>query len=82
MGLWVSALMALVALTVFPSSQLFAQRKEVRKVEDADLKAEIYSYSRSKGFFAGITLAGASLEIDDDANASYYGKADLVPRTS
>jgi len=196
---WVSALMALVALTVFPSPQLFAQRKEVRKVEDAievfqaitnipekqvpdymiknaygvaiipgvkkvglviggqygkgilvarnedrtwgypifitltggsigwqigvqsldlvlffhtkrsvdkvlqksftlgvdvavaagplgrqagastdaDLKAEIYSYSRSKGFFAGITLAGASLEIDDDANASYYGKADI-----
>jgi lipid-binding SYLF domain-containing protein len=45
---------------------------------DADLKAEIYSYSRSRGFFAGITLAGANLEIDDDANAAYYGKADIA----
>jgi lipid-binding SYLF domain-containing protein len=44
---------------------------------DTDLKAEIYSYSRSKGFFAGLTLAGASLAIDDDANAAYYGKADI-----
>jgi len=44
---------------------------------DTELKAEIYSYSRSRGFFAGLTLAGASLAIDDDANAAYYGKADI-----
>jgi lipid-binding SYLF domain-containing protein len=44
---------------------------------DADMKAEIYSYSRSKGLFAGISLAGADLEIDDEANAAYYGKADI-----
>ncbi len=44
---------------------------------DTELKAEIYSYSRSKGLFAGIALAGANLEIDDDANAAYYGKADI-----
>jgi len=44
---------------------------------DTELKAEIYSYSRSRGFFAGLTLAGASLAIDDDADAAYYGKADI-----
>lgn len=41
---------------------------------DAQLKAEIYSYSRSKGLFAGVSLEGAALQIDDDANADYYGK--------
>jgi len=46
---------------------------------DTELKAEIYSYSRSRGFFAGLTLAGASLAIDDDADAAYYGKADISP---
>jgi lipid-binding SYLF domain-containing protein len=44
---------------------------------DTELKAEIYSYSRSRGFFAGLTLAGASLAIDDDADADYYGKANI-----
>jgi lipid-binding SYLF domain-containing protein len=41
---------------------------------DSELKAEIYSYSRSRGLFAGISVAGARLEIDDEANSSYYGK--------
>jgi lipid-binding SYLF domain-containing protein len=44
---------------------------------DTELKAEIYSYSRSRGFFAGLTLAGASLAIDDDADTAYYGKANI-----
>jgi lipid-binding SYLF domain-containing protein len=45
---------------------------------DTELKAEIYSYSRSRGFFAGVTLAGASMAIDDDANAAYYGRANIA----
>src|SRR3954468_13351741 len=40
---------------------------------DAELKAEIYSYSRSRGLFAGISLEGSALQVDDRANASYYG---------
>src|SRR5205814_6912150 len=40
---------------------------------DAQLKAEIYSYSRSRGLFAGVSLEGSALQIDDAANASYYG---------
>jgi lipid-binding SYLF domain-containing protein len=40
---------------------------------DAQLKAEIYSYSRSRGLFAGVALDGAVLSIDHDANASVYG---------
>jgi lipid-binding SYLF domain-containing protein len=46
---------------------------------DPDLKAEIYSYSRSQGLFAGVTAAGARIEIDDESNAAYYGKAGIRP---
>lgn len=41
---------------------------------DAQLKAEIYSYSRSRGLFAGVSVEGAALQIDEDANAAFYGK--------
>jgi hypothetical protein len=40
---------------------------------DAELKAEIYSYSRTRGLFAGVSLEGSALTIDDRANGSYYG---------
>jgi lipid-binding SYLF domain-containing protein len=39
-----------------------------------ELKAEIFSYSRSRGFFAGLSLDGAVLQIDSEANAAYYGQ--------
>jgi lipid-binding SYLF domain-containing protein len=48
-----------------------------RKAEagtDILLKSAIYSYSRSKGLFAGIALDGAVIQLDDDANKSVYGK--------
>lgn len=41
---------------------------------DEQLKAEIYSYSRSRGLFAGISLEGAALLIEDKANAAFYGR--------
>ncbi len=40
---------------------------------DAHFKAEIYSYSRSRGLFAGLSLEGARLTVDHDANAVFYG---------
>lgn len=42
---------------------------------DYKLEAEVYSYSRSKGLFAGISLNGAALEIDGLANTNYYKKS-------
>ena len=39
---------------------------------DYKLEAEVYSYSRSKGLFAGITLNGAALAVDAKANAAFY----------
>lgn len=41
---------------------------------DYKLEAEVYSYSRSKGLFAGISLAGSAIDIDSKANEAFYGK--------
>jgi lipid-binding SYLF domain-containing protein len=52
-----------------------------RKAEastDIRFEAEIYSYSKSKGLFAGISIEGASLTIDKDANAKFYRDFDLT----
>ena len=46
---------------------------------DGELKAEIWSWSRARGLFAGVALDGAVLAIDDDANAAVYGR-DTTPR--
>ena len=42
---------------------------------DAWMRAEILSYSRSRGLFAGISLAGTTLRPDDEASALVYGHA-------
>jgi len=41
---------------------------------DAKMSAEILSYSRSRGAFAGLALTGATLRPDEDSNAALYGK--------
>ncbi len=41
---------------------------------DATLRAEVLSYSRSRGLFAGISLAGATVRPDNDANERVYGR--------
>jgi SH3 domain-containing YSC84-like protein 1 len=41
---------------------------------DASMRAEILSYSRSRGLFAGVSLEGTSLRSDDDANRQVYGR--------
>lgn len=42
---------------------------------DAWMRAEILSYSRSRGVFAGISLEGSTLRPDDDASEQIYGHA-------
>jgi lipid-binding SYLF domain-containing protein len=39
---------------------------------DTNFDAEIYSYSRSKGLFAGLTINGSKLSSDSDANGAFY----------
>jgi lipid-binding SYLF domain-containing protein len=40
----------------------------------ANMKSDVLTYSRSKGLFAGVSLEGASIDTDKDANKSLYGK--------
>ena len=46
---------------------------------DAQFKAEIYSYSRARGLFAGAALDGTAITIDNDANQAVYGDG-VTPR--
>ncbi len=41
---------------------------------DVTMRAEVLSYSRARGLFAGISLAGSTLRPDNDANEKLYGK--------
>lgn len=42
---------------------------------DATLRAEVLSYSRARGLFAGISLEGSTIRPDNDANERVYDKA-------
>ena len=53
--------------------------RNAQAATDAQLKAEIYSYSRSRGLFAGVALDGSVLAIDNDANQAVYGEG-VTPR--
>jgi lipid-binding SYLF domain-containing protein len=41
---------------------------------DPSMHAEIFTYARSRGLFAGVSLEGATLRQDDDANHKIYGR--------
>jgi SH3 domain-containing YSC84-like protein 1 len=46
---------------------------------DATLRAEVLSYSRARGLFAGLSLEGSTLRPDNDANGRIYGKKVEAP---
>jgi lipid-binding SYLF domain-containing protein len=45
---------------------------------DEQLKAEIYSYSRARGLFAGVALDGTRLGIDNKSNQAVYGQGNTA----
>lgn len=45
---------------------------------DQNFAAEVYSYSRSRGLFAGIALDGTSIMVDNKANARFYHKRGVM----
>jgi lipid-binding SYLF domain-containing protein len=47
--------------------------RDVSARTDAVMRAEMLSYSRSHGLFAGISLAGATMRPDQDTNRELYG---------
>jgi len=46
---------------------------------DARLGAEIYSYARSRGLFLGVSINGADLSVDNNANSLLYGRFGVTP---
>jgi lipid-binding SYLF domain-containing protein len=47
--------------------------RDAQIAHEGRLKADIYSYSRSRGLFAGVSLGTARLHIDTNANKAFYG---------
>jgi SH3 domain-containing YSC84-like protein 1 len=48
--------------------------REATAKTDASMGAEILSWSRARGIFAGVSLQGATLRNDDEGNHEVYGK--------
>jgi lipid-binding SYLF domain-containing protein len=46
---------------------------------DIEFKAEVYSYSRNRGLFAGVSIEGSGVTMDRTANASFYSDASMTP---
>ena len=53
--------------------------RQAEAATDAQLKAEIFSYSRSRGLFLGASLEGAALLVDHRADEDFYGARDVRP---
>jgi lipid-binding SYLF domain-containing protein len=51
--------------------------RQVEAGTDIELKAEIVSYSRTRGLFAGLSVEGSSLQIDDEANWAFYNRGGI-----
>lgn len=49
--------------------------RDVEASTDASFRAEILSYSRTRGLFAGVTLKGSAIRVDRDAHERVYGTA-------
>jgi lipid-binding SYLF domain-containing protein len=45
----------------------------------AGVNAEVYSYSRARGLFAGVALDGTAITMDNKGNRSFYGKSGVLP---
>lgn len=48
--------------------------RDAQASTDVQLRAEILSYSRTRGLFAGVSLKGSAIRPDEDANERFYGK--------
>jgi lipid-binding SYLF domain-containing protein len=48
--------------------------RDAQASTDLQLQAEILSYSRARGLFAGVTVNGSTVRVDGDANQRFYGQ--------
>jgi SH3 domain-containing YSC84-like protein 1 len=69
-----SILSSKVKLGADASAAAGPKGREAEAATDVAMRAEILTYSRSRGLFAGISLEGSTLRPDDDANERIYGR--------
>jgi lipid-binding SYLF domain-containing protein len=70
-----SALKSKVKLGGDASAAAGPKGRTATAATDAFMRAEILSYSRSRGLFAGVSLEGSTLRQDGSANEKVYGRA-------
>jgi lipid-binding SYLF domain-containing protein len=75
-----SILNSKVKLGVDASAAAGPKGRDASADTDAYMRAEILSYSRSRGLFAGISLEGSTLRPDDDANEVIYHRKKITAR--
>ena len=51
--------------------------RQAAAATDGRLQAEIYSYSRSRGLFAGVSVDGSVLRVEPDLNTAFYGNEEM-----
>jgi lipid-binding SYLF domain-containing protein len=53
--------------------------RQASMATDIQFQAEVASYSRSRGLFAGVAFEGAGVTMDRKSNAAFYSAADMTP---
>jgi SH3 domain-containing YSC84-like protein 1 len=70
-----SILSSKVKLGADASAAAGPKGRDAGAATDVTMRAEVLTYSRARGLFAGISLEGSTLRPDNDANQRIYGKA-------
>lgn len=53
--------------------------RQASAATDLEFEAEVVSYSRNRGLFAGVALEGSGVTMDEKANAAFYGDSRMTP---
>lgn len=53
--------------------------RQAEVATDIRFEAEVYSYSRNRGLFIGVSLAGSGITMDRKSNAAFYGSSNMTP---
>jgi lipid-binding SYLF domain-containing protein len=69
-----SILSSKVKLGADASAAAGPKGRNAEAATDVTLRAEVLTYSRARGLFAGISLAGSTVRPDNNANEKLYGK--------
>lgn len=75
-----SILSSKVKLGADASAAAGPKGRDAEAATDVTMRAEVLTYSRARGLFAGISLEGSTLRADNDGNETVYGQKDIRAR--